>query len=338
MRRLALLLLGAAVLFSNSVAQAEPVEDFYRGKTLRMLIGYGPGGGYDLYARLVAEFLPRHIPGHPTIVPQNMPGAGSFLAAKYMNEAAPKDGTVLGMLAQTLALDSVVNPKNNVDIAKFHYLGRAVSNVDTGVALPKSGITSFDDVRKKQYAVGASGGGSTTVMFPTALNAYAGAKFKLVKGYKGTTDILLAMERGEIDICGAYGLPGMLARHPGWIDKGEAIILYQVALYRHRLLPGTPTLPELAVSDEGHVVLRALASTAAIGRSVVTVPGVPTDRLAALRKAFDAMQSDRDYLAAADHRHMMLDPASGAELDAIVQETLRLPPPLIAKIGEMMKK
>src|SRR6202000_1388560 len=143
--------------------------------------------------------------------------------------------------------------------SNFHYIGRITTNIDTGVALPKSGIASFDDVRKKEYSVGASGGGSTTVLYPVALNAFAGAKFKIVRGYKGTTEILLAMERGEVDITGAYGLPGMQVSHPGWIDRSEATVLYQAALKRHHLLPSVPTLPELAVSDEGRVILRAIA-------------------------------------------------------------------------------
>jgi tripartite-type tricarboxylate transporter receptor subunit TctC len=220
MTRSATWLVVLAALLIAPPAQA--VEDFYRGKTLRMLIGYGPGGGYDLYGRLVAEFLPRHLPGNPSIVPQNMPGAGSFAAAYYMADAAPKDGTVLGVLTQTLALDSLVKRDARLDIRRFHYLGRAVTNIDTGVALPRSGIKSFDDVRKREYSVGASGGGSTTVMFPSALIAHAGARFKLVRGYKGTADIILAMERGEVDIVGAYGLPGMLATHPGWVHNAEA--------------------------------------------------------------------------------------------------------------------
>ena len=326
----------AAMLFTTP-AQAQPVADFYRGKTLRMLIGYGPGGGYDLYARLVAEFLPRHIPGNPAIVPQNMPGGGSFVAAKFMAEAAPKDGTILGTLAQTLALDSLTNPGAKVDIAKFAYLGRVVSNIDTGLALAKTGIKSFADVRERQYAVGASGGGSTTVLFPSSLNAYAGAKFKLVRGYSGTTDILLAMERGEVDIVGAYGLPGMLVSHPRWVDGGEATVIYQAALKRHPRLATVPTLPELALNDEGREVLRAASSTSEIGRSILTTPGVPAERLDALRAAFAAMLKDADFLAAAEKRKMMIDPGAGADLDAIVQETLRLPQALVDKIAAMMK-
>ncbi len=338
MKQLARALTAAAVLAASAPASnAQPVADFYRGKTMRMLVGYGPGGGYDLYARLVAEFLPRHIPGNPAIVPQNMPGGGSFVAARFMAEAAPKDGTILGTLAQTLAIDSLTNPGAKVDVSKFSYLGRVVSNIDTGVALPRSGIRTFADVRLKQFNVGASGGGSTTVLFPSALAAYAGAKFKLVRGYSGTTDILLAMERGEVDIVGAYGLPGMLVSHPGWVNDGEAAVIYQAALKRHPLLSNVPALPELALSDEGRDVLRAVSATAEIGRSILTTPGVPAERLEALRNAFTAMLKDADFLAAAEKRKMMVDPGSGAGLDAIVQETLRLPKELVEKIAAMMK-
>ena len=329
-----------AALLSNAPAQADPradpaVAEFYRGKTLRLLIGYGPGGGYDIYGRLVAEFLPRHLPGNPTIIPQNMPGGGSFVAAKYMYEAAPKDGTVLGSLAQTLALDSVVNAKTKIDVAKMPYIGRVVTNIDTGIALPKSGIKSFEDVRAKQYTVGASGGGSTTVLFPNVLNAYAGAKFKLVRGYAGTIDIVLAMERGEVDIVGAYGLPGIMVSNPGWIKNGTANFIYQAALKRHRLLPHVPTLPELAQSDEGREVLYAAASTGEIGRSILTTPGVPAERLAALRRAFQAMLNDPDFLAACEKRNLMIDGASGAEIDKIVRETLQLPNSIVEKVGQL---
>jgi tripartite-type tricarboxylate transporter receptor subunit TctC len=327
----------ATMLASAAPTRADPVADFYHGKSLRMLIGYGPGGGYDLYGRLVAEFLPKHLLGHPVILPQNMPGAGSFVAAKYMAEVAPKDGTVFGSLSQTLALDSIVNNTAKIDVAKFAYVGRVVTNVDTGVALPKSGIKSFEDVRKKQYTVGASGGGSTTVLYPAVLNAYAGSKFKIVRGYSGTTAIELAMERGEVDILSAYGLPGILVSHPGWIDKSEVTFLYQAALKRHRLLPNVPTLPELALTDEGRQVLHAVASTAEVGRSIITTPGVPPERLAALRKAFRAMLSDPEFLAACKKRHLMVDGGSGEDMDAIVRDTLKTPRSVVSKVAEMMK-
>jgi tripartite-type tricarboxylate transporter receptor subunit TctC len=327
---------GAALARATPV-RADPVEDFYRGKTLRMLIGYGPGGGYDIYGRVVAEFLPRHLPGHPTIVPQNMPGAGSLLAAKYMYAAAPKDGTVLGSLAQTLALDSLTVTSANIDVGRMPYVGRVAPNIDTGVALARSGITSFADVRAKEYKVGASGGGSTTVLFPTALATYAGARFKLVRGYAGTSEIVLAQERGEIDIVGAYGLPGIQVSHPEWLQGKGAVFLYQAALKRDPLIPNVPTIPELALTDEGRQILRAAASTGEIGRSIITTPGVPPERLAALRAAFNAMLADLDFRAECRKRQLIVAGATGAELDAMVRETLALPRALLDRIGQMMR-
>src|SRR5215212_6252676 len=329
--------LAAAVFLLALPARAEPIEDFYRGKTLRMLISYGPGGGYDIYGRLVTEFLPRYLPGKPTIIAQNMPGAGSFAAASYIHDVAPKDGTVFGSLAQTLALDSMTNTNAKVDVAKMPYIGRVVTNIDTGAALTKTGIKSFEDVRSKQYNVGASGGGSTTVLFPTALSTYAGAKFKIIRGYSGSINILLAMERGEVDIVGAYGLPGILVSHPGWVRGGEATILYQASVKRHRLLPEVPALPELAQSDEGRDVLHAAASTGDIGRSIITTPGVPPERLAALRVAFQAMLKDPDFLAACEKRNLMIDGAAGEEIDKIAREMLLLPQDVVEKIGQMMQ-
>jgi tripartite-type tricarboxylate transporter receptor subunit TctC len=319
-----------------TAAAADPVADFYAGKTLRMLVGYGPGGGYDIYGRLVAEFLPKYLPGHPAIVTENMPGAGSFAAAKYIAAVAPHDGTVLGSLAQTFPLDSAVGGANKTNAAAFRYIGRVTTNIDVGTALATTGIKSIADVRAKTYTVGASGRGSTTDIYPEALNAYGGTKFKIVLGYKGTNDILLALDRGEVDIVGAYGLPGMLATHPGWIDKGEATLLYQAALKRSALLPNVPTLPELAVSDEGRAILHAIASTAEIGRAIIAGPGLPPERLAALRLAFVQMVKDPVFVATCAKRHLMLDPASGEEMDTIVRDTFALPQPTLGKIGAML--
>jgi tripartite-type tricarboxylate transporter receptor subunit TctC len=327
----------AALLLMTAGGRADPIEDFYRGKTMQMVIGYGAGGGYDLYGRLAAEFLTKHIPGHPTIVPQNMPGAGSFRAAKYLNEAAPHDGTVLASLSQTLATDTAAGSVTGLDATKFRYIGRITTNIDMGVALPRSGIKSFAEVRKREVTVGVTGGASTAVLLPTSLNKYAGAKFKLVRGYKGSAEILLAAERGEVEVIGATGLPNALVRKPGWINKGEVTILYQAALKRHRLLPNTPALPELGLTDEGKAVLRVIASTAEVGRSIVTTPGVPAERVAALRKAFQDMLKDPDFVATCKQRHLMVDPASGEEIDAHVKETVSLPKSIVSQVGALAK-
>jgi tripartite-type tricarboxylate transporter receptor subunit TctC len=332
------LTLFALVIAPGGAASADPVADFYHGKTVRMIIGYGVGGGYDLYARIATEFLGKHIPGNPRLLPENMTGAGSFVAAKYLSEVAPHDGTVLGSLAQTFALDAAVGTSGGIDVTQFHYIGRLTSSIDLGVALPDAGIKSFDDVRKQEFTVGSSGGASTAVLLPASLNAFGGAKFKIVRGYKGAAEVLLALERGEVQIAGAVGIPLLLARHPDWITPGKATIVYQAALKRSQYLPQVPTLPELGLTEDGRAVLRAIAGTAEIGRSIITTPGVPNDRLAALRKAFQDMIVDPDFVEACKQRHIMLDPDTGEDIDAILTETVNLPKPVIANLGILVRQ
>jgi tripartite-type tricarboxylate transporter receptor subunit TctC len=302
-----------------------------------MVIGYGAGGGYDLYGRIAAEFLGKYIPGNPTIVPQNMPGAGSFKAAQYLYSAAPRDGTFLGSVSQTLAMDTAMAEKASLDATKLPYLGRLTSNIDLGVALLATGIKSFEDVRARQYVVGTTGGASTAVLLPASLNAFGGTKFKLVKGYQGAADVLLALERREVEVAGAVGVPNLLTRHPDWLSGG-ASILYQAALNRHRLLPDVPTLPELGITDEGKAVLRAIASTAEIGRSILTTPGVPPDRLAALRTAFRNMMKDPEFLATCEKRNITLEFGVGEDMDAIVSQTMLTPKVVLNQIPPLLNQ
>ncbi|HEY6256488.1 MAG TPA: hypothetical protein VIY51_11920 [Xanthobacteraceae bacterium] len=326
----------ATTLAGTGALRAEPVADFYRGKTLKMIIGYGPGGGYDLYGRLAAEFLPRHIPGNPTIVPENMPGGGSLKAILYLYQVAPQDGTYLGSVSQQLAANAVTDEKNKMEVARFHYVGRFTSNIDVGVALPQAGIKSFEDARKRQVVVGAENG-SMSLIYAQALNAYGGGKLKIVKGYTGSADIQLAAERGEVDVNGSFSLPAVLVAHPDWVHDGKAVILYQNALKRFPELPQVPTLSELMLTDEGRTVAHVVAGMAEIGRSILTTPGVPEDRLAALRAAFRDMLKDPDFVAACAKRNLMLDPARGEDMDAINQETMNLPKPIVDALRTLLR-
>jgi tripartite-type tricarboxylate transporter receptor subunit TctC len=326
----------AAVLSIAPALRAEPVADFYRGKTMKMIIGYGPGGGYDLYGRLAAEFLPRHIPGNPTIIPENMPGGGSLKAILYLYSVAPQDGTYLGSVSQQLAANAVTDEKNKMEVAKFHYIGRFTSNIDVGVALPKAGVKSFEDARKRQVVVGAENG-SMSLIYAQALNTYGGGKLKIVKGYNGSADIQLAAERGEVDVNGSYSLPAVLVSHPDWVRDGTAVILYQNALKRFPQIPNVPTLSELMLTEEGRTVARVVAGMAEIGRSILTTPGVPEERLAALRAAFQEMLKDPDFLAACTKRNLMLDPAGGQEMDGINQDTMNLPKPIVEALRTLLK-
>ena len=328
----------AALVLTGQAASADPVADFYQGKTVRMVIGYGAGGGYDIYGRLAAEFIGKYIPGHPTVIPQNMPGAGSFKAIEYLYGAASQDGTYLGSVAQTMAMDAVTDEKIKTDVTRLKYLGRLVNNTDVGYAFPSSGLKSFEDLRKREVIAGASGGGSTSVVYPLALNAYAGTRMKLVRGYEGTAEIELAMERGEAEVNPGVSLPGILGSHPDWVKTGHIVVLYQNALKRDPVLPNVPTMPELGSTEEGRTILRVIAGTTEIGRSILTTPGVPADRLAALRKAFHEMVNDRDFLAACEKRNLQIAYAPGEEMDAINAETMHLPKPTVDALRILLKQ
>jgi tripartite-type tricarboxylate transporter receptor subunit TctC len=327
----------AAMLTLAPGLRAEPIADFYRGKSMKILIGYGPGGGYDLYGRLTAEFLGRHIPGNPSIIPENMPGGGSLKAILYLYQVAPQDGTYLGSVSQQMASNAVIDEKNKMDVRRFRYLGRLTSNIDVGVALPQAGIKSFEDARKRQIVVGAENG-SMSLIYARALNSYGGGNLKIVKGYNGSADIQLAAERGEVDVNGSYSLPAILVSHPDWVRDGTATILYQNALKRFPQLPQVPTLSDLMLTDEGRTVAHVVAGMAEIGRSILTTPGVPEERVAALRLAFQEMLKDPDFIAACAKRNLMLEPGSGEEMDAINQETMNLPKPIVEALRTLLKE
>ncbi len=316
-------LLVAQLAFAAN-ATAETVADFYRGKTVRVVIGYGAGGNYDLYGRLATEFLGRHIPGNPTVIAVNMPGAGGLKAVDYLYRVAPQDGTHLGVVAQQLALTLLVDDKMGIDPRRFSYLGRLTSMVDVAVALPKSGLKSFEDARKREVTVGAGNSTSTSAVYARALNAYAGSRFKIVTGYSGTAEIQLAAERGEVDVNGGELLPAIIVQYPEWL-QGKAVLLYQSGLKRYSMLPQVPTMSELSSGEEGRAVMSALAGTSEIGRSILVPPGVPPERVAALRTAFQAMLKDPQFIATTEKRKLMIDGATGEQMDAVTRDTMKLP-------------
>lgn len=338
--RVAIVAFATLLIAALSPAQAQKtdaVADFYRGKTVRVIVGYGSGGSYDLYGRLAVEFLGRHIPGNPTVITVNMPGAGGFKAVDYLYKVAPQDGTHLGSVAQQLAMTLLVNDKMGIDPSRFSYLGRLVSMVDVAVALPKSGIKSFEDTRKREVTVGAGQATSTSAIYARALNVYAGSRFKIITGYSGTAEILLAAERGEVDVNGGESLPTIVVQNPEWL-QGKAVLLFQSGLKRHAQLSKVPTMTELATSEEGKRVMGVLAGTAEIGRAILTTPGVPAERLAALRTAFQAMLKDPEFIAATQKRKVMIDGATGEHLDATTRNTMKLPKDIVAALGRVMQK
>ena len=317
-------------------AAADSAADFFNGKQINIVVSYG-AGSYDLYARLIAQFLKRHLPGQPTVIVQNMPGAGGVKAARYLLDVAPKDGTTLGVLAQTIPFDTMLGFSEGVDAGRFHWIGRIGMNLEVGIASGKSGVRSFDDVRAREVSVGGTGGTASSTAMPYLLSRLAGAKFKLVSGYRSANEALLAMDRDEIDMVGAFGIASLVMRFGPRLKDGSIRPVYLSALARHPDFPTLPTIGELGSDDEARQILDLFASSSAVGRTLVAPPGVPQDRIAVLRKAMAAALSDPELLAFSAERNMPLEPASGEEIEGIVRKILTTSTPIARKAAEALQ-
>jgi tripartite-type tricarboxylate transporter receptor subunit TctC len=308
------LLLAAAL---TSTARAESAEQFFNGRQVSFVVGFNPGGGYDLYARLVARHMGRFIPGTPTLVVRNMGGAGSLIAANHMAVRAATDCTEIGMVEGSIAIDPIIGAlQTKFDSRKFYWLGS--SNSETGVCFIRSDARqkTFADVLEHELVTGTAGG--STVTWPTAMNAVLGAKFKLVSGYKGSNGVLLAFERNEVGaFCGNIYTSVRTAR-PDWLAPGGlAKVLVQMATVKHPELPDVPFLLDYAKSEEDRQLLYLIVSSRTLlGRSFFLPAGVPEDRAAALREAFAATMKDKQFLAEADKLQMDVQPLGGAEINA----------------------
>jgi tripartite-type tricarboxylate transporter receptor subunit TctC len=322
----------AALMLAAPAAHAQSVEEFYRGKKIDLVIGYTPGGTYDLYARLVARHLGNHIPGKPLIVPRNMPGAGSRTAANWTYNVAPRDGTVLATADQSLSLQQAIGDKRvNFDTTKFVYIGNPNSENNTTAVWHTAGVKTIEDAKQKQITVGATGG-STSSQYPKAMNAILGTRFKIILGYPGGNDINLAMERGEVDGRGSNSWTSWKATRPQWLAEKKINILVQIGLAKAVDLPDVPLLMDLGANDEDRAILKLLSASAAIGRPVFAPPDVPADRVKALREAFDAMVQDPAFRDEAKREHFDIEPMSGADLQRIVAEMVATPAPLTERL------
>jgi tripartite-type tricarboxylate transporter receptor subunit TctC len=320
----AFVLIAAAAIAAPAQAQ-QSVESFYRGKQMEMIIGYSPGGTYDLYARLVARFLGNYIPGKPTIVPRNMPGAGSRAAVKWVYGIGSKDGTILATADQSLSVEQAMGDKQlDVDTTKLIYVGNPNADNNTTATWYTSPVKTIADAKVKQAVLGATGG-STSSQYPKAMNALIGTKFKIVIGYAGGNDINLAMERGEVDGRGSNSWASWKATRPDWLRDHKINILVQIGLTKASDLPDVPLLMDLAANDQDRAIFRLLSAPTTIGRPVFTSPGVPPERVKALRDAFDAMVKDPAFLAEAEREHFDINPVSGEEMQKIVQEIVATP-------------
>jgi tripartite-type tricarboxylate transporter receptor subunit TctC len=319
-------------LFLSAPSGAQTVADFYRGKTINFIIGYPAAGAPDVYARLVTRHLARYIPGGPTIIARNMAGAGSLLAANHLFNNAVRDGTILGMTSPTIPLEETLgSPQSKYNASQFNWIGRLATNPNITFINATSHVKTINDAFEKIAILGATGRSSTNAVYPTVLNNVLGTKFKIVTGYQGTADVMLAMERGEVEGNSAT-LDGLTAQHPDWIATKRINIVVQYLLRRHPDLPDVPTMAELARTPEQASVLRTVSSASEIGKFVLTTPGVPAQRVAALRAAFDAVVKDPEFVAEAHKLGVEIDSLSGAELQKVVHETQSIAPDVIEKV------
>jgi tripartite-type tricarboxylate transporter receptor subunit TctC len=303
----------------------QAAEDFYRGRQMEMIIGYSPGGTYDLYARLVARFLGNYLPGKPTIVPRNMPGAGSRAAVKWVYSVGPKDGTILATADQSLSVEQAMGDKQlDIDTTRLVYVGNPNADNNTTATWYTSGVKTIAEAKTKTVVMGATGG-STSSQYPKAMNALIGTKFKIVLGYPGGNDINLAMEKGEVDGRGSNAWGSWKATRPDWLRDKKINILVQIGLTKAPDLPDVPLLIDLAGNEEDRAIFRLLSASSTIGRPVFTSPRVPADRVKVLREAFDRMVKDPVFLAEAEREHFDINPVSGEEMQKIVQDIVATP-------------
>ncbi len=320
------------VIASVQCALAQPIDNFYRGKTVTMVIGYPPAGANDVYARMVARHIGKHIPGHPSVVPRNMPGAGSLIAANHIFNVAPKDGTVLGLLVPSLPLEEALGASAvKFKSADFHWVGRIAPAPNITFIMSNSQVKSIADAFDKTAILGATGRSATNAIYPTVLNNVLGTKFKVVTGYEGSAAAMLAMERGEVEGHSAT-YDTLKTVHPDWLTQKKVNVVVQYSLHRHPELKDVPTSVELARNPEQTQILLAVSSASEIGKFVLTTPETPIDRVRTLRQAFDAMVKDPDFIADAQKLRIELGPLPGNELQRIVAAVAGMNPEIAAKV------
>lgn len=334
LRLAAAALAAVAFVAVPHVASAQKsVADFYKGKSIDLYIGYTQGGGYDLYARFTAKHMQKHIPGNPTIIPRQMTGAGSHKAAAYVYEVAPKDGTVLAATAQEIALDQALGRLTiKFDATKVHWIGNPSVDNNVVTMWHTSGVKSVADAQKKQYIMAATGANSGSAIYPQVLNTLVGTKFKIISGYPGGRDMDLAMERGEVHGRGSQAYASYKSTQPDWLRDGKVIFITQVGLRKEPELPNVPLLMDLAKNPEDKAALRLLSTPTAIGRPLYTTPGVPAERVAALRRAYDLTVKDPEYLADMKKAGLEVNSISGEEIQKLVAEVVATPKPIVERL------
>jgi len=318
---------------SPALAQADAQADFYKGRTIELIVSTGVGGGLDANARVVARHLVNHIPGAPTIVVKNMPGAGHIRAANYVFTQAAKDGSTIATFIPVFVMAQVLERSRSIQFnpAQFNWLASTSSSNSTVYVWHTSGITSVEDATRRTVVMGGTGAGSYTIIYPTVMNSLLGTRFKLVTGYQSTAEVGLAMERGEIEGRAGNNLNSLKAENGEWLRTGKINLIAQVGLQRDAEFPQVPLLTDFAKNEEDRRILRLFSTDVAIGRPFVTSPGVSAGRVALLRRAFDEMMRDPAYVEDSLRAGLDVSATDGAMIQSIVADLVGTPDDIVAK-------
>jgi hypothetical protein len=327
------LLIFAALAALTAPAAADSVADFYKNRSISLIIGYSVGGGYDAYARLVARYIGKHIPGEPSIVPQQMTGAGSLRAANYMFSVAPKDGAVLGIFSRSMGVAPLLG-QAQFDSRKFTWLGSVTDDDTTCVTWNSSPIKTWDDFLSKPSKLGGLGADADPDIWALLYKNVFGAKVQLVSGYPGTNDVVLAMERGEVDgLCG-LSWSTIKTRHAEWLTSHSANIIVQAALKKEPEIAAVPLATDLVKNPEQLQIIKLLLASQAMARPFAAPPDIPADRKAALIAAFDATMRDADFLGEAQKLNFEIHPVTASTIDALLAEVYATPKDVLARAAK----
>jgi tripartite-type tricarboxylate transporter receptor subunit TctC len=335
-RRFLRLAAGAIALAAMTVSAAAQAPSL-AGKNVTMIIGSGTGGGYDLWGRLVARHIGRHLPGTPTIVPQNMPGGGGFNAFNHIYNIAPKDGTVLGITLGTFALAPLTGATGaRFDPLKLTWVGTPTTQTNVCIAMARTQVKTFQDLLANELIVGTSGVGSGSYIYPKALNGLLGTKFKLVSGFPFLSNVLLALERNEVDgVC--QPLDAVVTLRPDWIAGKKVNVLFQGGARPNSELKGVPFIVDLARTSEEKQAIEFLYAGNNLGRPFIAPPDMSAERIKMLREAFDATMKDPQFLAEAERQKLDVAPEDGAHLAGVIREIYATPRPIVDRVAELSK-
>ena len=332
LRRL-ILLCAATLAMAMPAAAQQDVAAFYRGKQLRLIVGTGAGGGYDLFARAVARHIGNHIPGNPAVIVQNQGAAGGLLMANQLFSLGPKDGTVIAAPVNGLPTAPLLEPAGaHFDAARLNWIGSTNRETYVAFAWHTAPVQSLADLLQKQLIVGATAAGTTLVDFPLVTNRILGTRFKVVRGYDSTPQINVAMERGEVEGIGGIGWQSVKTQVPQWIADKKIAVIAQYGLQHDPELANAPTMLELAKTDADRAALTMMFARTEYGRPYFAPPDVPPARIEALRRAFEATMHDPDFVADAAQLQLELSPMRGEEVQALVAKLARTPPEIVARV------